>query len=94
MELETLQQAYRRAFNFCARYRYAGTPSEFKQAAEEWRRFDRGGLTAHIAHVTLRAMERGVFGNEVYLKSEIDKVVFGGKAPARMKEGGFYVSRD
>jgi len=84
MELEVMKKYYSEALRFCAKYRYATTPSEFRLAAEEWeRRFDRGGLTANIAHVTLRAMERRVFGNDTYMKSEIDKVVFGQKAPSK-----------
>jgi len=68
-----IKTAYRAAFNFCERFQHAQTSRDFNQAAEQWLRLN--GLVADIALATLRAMERRAFGNDVYVKSEVDRVL-------------------
>ena len=71
--MNEIKTAYRAASNFCERFQHAQTSEDFKRAAEEWLRLD--GLVADVALVSLRAMERRVFGNDVYMKSEVDKAL-------------------
>jgi|GEM_PF-7085057 len=80
MTKQDFDKAFKNAHNLCSKYLDAKTWADFKVAAKEWSKLDRGGMTAQISFAVLRHLEKGAMGaDEAYMYSEIDKVAFGRK---------------
>ena len=78
MSRQDFDKAFKNAHTFCLPHLNAKTWQDFKIAAKEWSKLDRGGMTSQISFAVLRCLERRAMGaDEAYMHSEVDKVAFG-----------------